>query len=61
MDKCLELQKNKGYKEVQASTICNAMKTKYASESDNNEWLEAFAGDSQFTTEELRVMKQKIK
>jgi len=59
MDKCLEIQKNKGYKEIQASTICNAMKTKYAKESDNNEWLEAFAGDSQFTTEELRVMKQK--
>lgn len=59
MDKCLELQKNKGYKEIQASTICNAIKVKYAKEADNNEWLEAFAGDSQFTTEELRVMKQK--
>lgn len=59
MDKCLELQKGKGYKEKQASTICNAMKAKYAKESDDNEWLSAFAGDSRFTTEELRIMKQK--
>jgi transposase-like protein len=59
MEKCLELQKAKGYKEKQASTICDAMKTKYAKEADENEWLQAFAGDSRFTTEELRIMKQK--
>ena len=59
MEKCLEIQKERGYKQAQANLICNAMKKKYAKESDNNEWLEAFAGDSRFTTEELRVMKQK--
>ena len=59
MEKCHEIQKGKGYKQAQADVICNAMKKKYAKESDDNEWLEAFAGDSRFTTEELRVMKQK--
>jgi len=59
MDKCREIQKAKGYKQAQADVICNAMKKKYAKETDDNEWMEAFAGDSRFTTEELRVMKQK--
>lgn len=59
MDKCLEMQKGKGYKAAQAQTLCNALKKKYAKETDENEWLEAFAGDSRFSTEELRVMKQR--
>ena len=59
MDKCLQIQTGKGYKAAQAQTLCNALKKKYAKETDENEWLEAFAGDSRFSTEELRVMKQK--
>ena len=59
MEKCFEIQKAKGYKQAQADTICKAYRKKYAKEADDNEWLEAFAGDSRFTTEELRVMKQK--
>jgi hypothetical protein len=59
MDECLKMQMGKGYKQAQADTICKSYQKKYAKESDNNEWLEAFGGDSRFTTEELRIMKQK--
>jgi hypothetical protein len=59
MEKCLSIWKGKGYKQAQAETMCKAMQKKYAKETETNEWLEAFAGDSRFTTEELRIMKEK--
>lgn len=59
LEQCVGIWKEKGYKQAQAETMCKAMRKKYAKEAETNEWLEAFAGDSRFTTEELRIMKEK--
>ena len=45
MDQCVEDQKGKGYDVKEAQTICNCLRKKFASESDENPFLQAFADD----------------
>jgi hypothetical protein len=59
MDECVKDHVGKGYKDAQASVICECMKKKYATEADENEFIMAFADSGEYTLEELRVMKQK--
>jgi hypothetical protein len=59
MDQCHQDHLDKGYNEKQASTICGALRKKYASEADDNEWVAAFGEEDEYSIEELRVMKEK--
>jgi len=45
MDQCLEDQKKKGFEVKEAENICNCLKKKFASEEDDNIFLQAFADD----------------
>ena len=45
MDECIKDHQEKGYEVKEATTICNCLKKKFASEEDDNVFMQAFAED----------------
>src|ERR1035437_8118571 len=60
MEKCLQDQLSKGYKQAQAGIICNALKKKYATKEDENIFLMAFANEPGLTEEDTDIMNEKL-
>jgi len=46
MDECIEDQKSKGHDVVQATSICNCIKKKFAKEESDNIYVQAFADEA---------------
>jgi len=53
MIECLEDQKKKGLDVKEATNVCNCLKKKFASEADDNPFLQAFAEDIQSGKEKI--------
>ena len=66
MEQCVEDQKSKGYEVKEAETICNCLKKKFASEDDDNVFMQAFAEDISsgkekiLTAQDLRTINEII-
>jgi len=59
MEQCLKDHMGKKYTHAQAETICGALRKKYATEADDNEFIMAFGESKEFSIEELRIMKER--
>jgi hypothetical protein len=59
MAQCMKDHEAKGYKTAQSEIICNALKKKYATKSDENIFLMAWTDEKDLNEEDLDVMKEK--
>jgi len=53
IDECLEDQKKKGFDVKEATVICNCLKKKFASEEDDNVFIQAFKSDIESGKEKI--------
>jgi hypothetical protein len=58
MDKCIEDQMKKKYSKKESETLCACLKKKFASASDDNVFLQAFAQDKSFTEDDLNNINE---